>query len=70
MDANRVKLIAHFNVLFAKETGGQIDLIRFSDDKRYAKQILEIAATSVNKELVVIALQLMDLRGLFPKSPK
>lgn len=69
MDQNEMRLIAHLKVLLSKQTGNKIDLVRFSTDNGYAKQVLEIAAASESEELIVVAMQLMERRGLLPKSP-
>lgn len=68
MDQNEIRLVAHFKVLFAKETGKKIDLIKFTSDNAYAKQVLEIAGASENEQLLVVAMQLMQNRGLLPKA--
>jgi hypothetical protein len=67
MDQNEMRLVAHFKVLLSKQTGNKIDLVKFSSDNGYAKQVLEIAIASENEELIVIAMQLMARRGLLPK---
>jgi hypothetical protein len=71
MDQNEIRLIAHFKVLFGKESGQKIDLLRFTGDNGYAKQVLEIAIRSENEELLVVAMDLMQRRGLLaqPKKP-
>jgi hypothetical protein len=68
MDQNEMRLIAHFKVLLSKLTGNKIDLVRFSNDNAYAKQVLEIGAASENEELIVVSMQLMERRGLLTKA--
>jgi hypothetical protein len=68
MDQNEMKLIAHFKVLLSKHSGNKIDLVKFSVDNVYAKQVLEIGAASDNEELIVVAMQLMERRGLLRKA--
>ena len=67
MDQNEIRLVAHLKVLSSKQTGNKIDLVRFSSDNGYAKQVLEAAIASDNEELIVVAMQLMERRGLLPK---
>jgi len=69
MDQNEMRLIAHFKVLLSKHKGTKIDLVKFSSDNAYAKQVLEIGTASENEELIVVAMQLMERRGLLPKAP-
>jgi hypothetical protein len=69
MDQNEMRLIAHFKVLLSKLTGNKIDLVRFSNDNAYAKQVLEIGVASENEELIVVSMQLMERRGLLAKAP-
>jgi hypothetical protein len=65
-----MRLTAQFKVLFTKEFGDKIDLIRFSNDSAYAKQWLVRASASENETLLVIAMQLMQSRGLITKQEK
>ena len=69
MDQNEMRLIAHFKVLLSKHHGTKIDLVKFSSDNAYAKQVLEIGTASENEELIVVAMQLMERRGLLRKAP-
>ena len=65
-----MRLTAQFKVLYTKEFGDKIDLIRFSADRDYAKLLLARASQSNNETLLVIAMQLMQLRGLIAKTEK
>lgn len=69
MDQNEMRLIAHFKVLLSKHTGNKIDLVKYSSDNAYAKQVLQMGTASENEELIVISMQLMERRGLLPKAP-
>ena len=70
MDQQEIRLTAHFKVLFGKEGGQKIDLVRFTSDNAYAKQVLEVAMRSENEELLVLAMDLMQRRGFLAQSPK
>ena len=61
MDTERLKKIARFRMLSAQQTGQKIDLVRFSDDQEYAKQVISsVLAQSDHEELTVLALELLD----------
>lgn len=64
MDQNDIRQIAHFKILLAKVTGTKIDLIKFNTDNAYARQVFAIATATENEELLVIAMQMMQRRGL------
>ncbi|HKQ30857.1 MAG TPA: hypothetical protein VJS66_06195 [Burkholderiales bacterium] len=68
MDQNEMRLIARYKVLLSKHNGNKIDLVKFSSDNAYAKQVLEIGAASDNEELIVVAMQLMERRGFLKKA--
>ena len=63
-----MRLIAQFKVLFTKEFGDKVDLIRFAADDAYAKLLLTRASSSNDEALLVITMQLMQARGLMAKS--
>lgn len=61
MDTERLKKIARFRMLSAQQTGQKIDLVRFSDDQEYAKQVISsVLSQSDHEELTVLALELLD----------
>lgn len=61
MDTEHLKKIARFRLLAAQQTGHKMDLVRFSDDQEYARQIITtVLAQSEHEELTVLALELLD----------
>lgn len=61
MDTERLRKIARFRLLAAQQTGQKMDLVRFSDDQEYAKQIITaVLAQSDHEELTVLSLELLD----------
>lgn len=67
MNQNEMRLSAQFKVLFTREFGDKVELLRFSNDAGYAKQMLARATKSENETLLVIAMRLMQSRGLITK---
>ena len=64
MDQNEMQLVAHFRLLLRKETGDKIDLLQFSNDVNYAKDILIKAIKSKNEELITTAVKIAEGRGI------
>jgi hypothetical protein len=61
VDTERLRKIARFRLLVAQQTGQKMDLVRFSDDQEYAKQIITaVLAQTEHEELTVLALGLLD----------
>ncbi|ADE11126.1 hypothetical protein [Sideroxydans lithotrophicus] len=67
LDAATMALLAKLKVL-GKQSGTNIDLVKMSDDKKYAEHTLNELSNADDPELVLIVIQLMNLFGMI-KAP-
>jgi hypothetical protein len=67
LDPATMALLAKLKVL-GKQSGTNIDLVKMSDDKKYAEHTLKELSNSDDPELVLVVIQLMNQFGLI-KAP-
>ena len=67
MDTETMIALAHFKIMFGRETTQRLNMEKFVGDRRYARAMLEIAEDTDQEKLIVSALKLRDLFKLWPE---